>query len=146
MRRRMFLRGAGGVAVALPLLESLVGRRGTARAAEPGSKRLVVFFTCNGVNLESFFPQTPGPLTMESLMGSALEPLAGYRDRLLVPRGLHMVPKGWGTTPAPRATTTPWAWVTSSLRSRSIRTRCTRPASPSINSRPRSSITTAGRR
>ncbi|MCY1013560.1 DUF1552 domain-containing protein [Nannocystis pusilla] len=95
----MFLRGAGGVAVGLPLLESLVGRRGTARAAGPGSKRLVVFFTCNGVNLESFFPQTPGPLTMESLMGSALEPLAGYRDRLLVPRGLHMVPKGWGHDP-----------------------------------------------
>ena len=95
----MFLRGAGGVAVALPCLESLLWRRGTARAAEPGGKRLVVFFTCNGVDMESFFPQAPGPVTVESLTGTALEPLAAYRDRLLIPRGLHMVPKGWGHDP-----------------------------------------------
>ncbi|WAS91599.1 DUF1552 domain-containing protein [Nannocystis punicea] len=99
MRRRMFLRGAGGVAVALPFLESLFGRRGTARAAGPGGNRLVVFFTCNGVNLETFFPQAPGPLTVDSLMGSALEPLTAYREKLLIPRGLHMVPKGWGHDP-----------------------------------------------
>ncbi|MBZ5711910.1 DUF1552 domain-containing protein [Nannocystis pusilla] len=94
----MFLRGAGGVAVALPFLESL-RRRGAARAAGPGGARLVVFFTCNGVNVESFFPATPGPLTEASLMESALQPLTAYADKLLVPRGMHMVPKGWGHDP-----------------------------------------------
>jgi hypothetical protein len=98
MRRRNFLRGACGVAVALPFLESLGWRRfiKTARAAEPGGKRLVVFFMCNGVNMETFFPAAPGPLTAASLMGTSIEPLADYAGKLLIPRGMHMVPKGWG--------------------------------------------------
>jgi hypothetical protein len=100
MRRRMFLRGACGAAVALPFLESLNWRRfKTARAAEPGGKRLVVFFTCNGVNMDLFFPKTPGALTASSLAGTTLEPLAGHAGRLLIPRGMHMVPKGWGQDP-----------------------------------------------
>lgn len=101
MRRRMFLRGACGVAVALPFLESLNWRRfiKTAHAAEPGGKRLVVFFTCNGVNMDTFFPGANGSISAASLMGTAIEPLSGYANRLLIPRGIHMVPKGWGQDP-----------------------------------------------
>ena len=49
LTRRFFLRGAGGIAVGLPFLETLVPR--SARAA-PGdvAKRFVAFFECNGCN------------------------------------------------------------------------------------------------
>ena len=86
MRRRMFLRGAFGAAVALPVLESLHWRRfiKTARAAEPGAKRLVVFFMCNGVNMETFFPNSFGALDAGKLAGTALEPLGPYAGKLLI--------------------------------------------------------------
>lgn len=101
MRRRMFLRGAFGAAVALPVLESLHWRRfiKTARAAEPGAKRLVVFFMCNGVNMGTFFPAAPGALDAAKLTGTALEPLGPHAGKLLIARGMHMVPKGWGQDP-----------------------------------------------
>lgn len=100
MRRRTFLRGACGVAVALPLLESLHWRRftPTAKAAGPGSKRMLVFFTCNGANLETFFPTTDyGAITAASLPDScALSPLRDHASRLLIPRGIYMAPRGFG--------------------------------------------------
>jgi hypothetical protein len=98
MRRRQFLRGLGGVMVSLPLLEALAPRR--AKAAPP-PKRLAVFFCCNGVNMEQFWPTTPyGPLTAASLTGTGMEPLASYASKLIVPRGLHLVPRGWGRDPS----------------------------------------------
>jgi len=100
MRRRTFLRGAGGVAVALPLLESLGWRRftGTASAAMGTQRRLLVFFTCNGANLETFYPATDyGPLTAQSFPDScALSPLRDHASRLLIPRGIYMAPRGFG--------------------------------------------------
>ena len=99
MKRRTFLRGAGGVAVALPLLESLHWRRfmSTARAAGDPQKRLLVFFTCNGANLQSFYPTTGyGALTAESFPDScALSPLRDHASRLLIPRGIYMAPRGF---------------------------------------------------
>ncbi|HKU43366.1 MAG TPA: DUF1552 domain-containing protein, partial [Polyangiales bacterium] len=98
MQRRQFLRGVGGVLVALPFLESFAPRR--ARAADP-PKRLAVFFSCNGVNMEKFWPKTPyGPLTAASLAGTGMAPLADYASKILVPRGIHLVPRGWGRDPA----------------------------------------------
>ena len=100
MKRRTFLRGAGGVAVALPLLESLHWRRfmSTARAAGDPQKRLLVFFSCNGANLETFYPTSGyGPLTAASLPDScALSPLQAHAHRLLIPRGIYMAPRGFG--------------------------------------------------
>ena len=100
MRRRTFLRGACGVAVALPLLESLHWRRfmSTAKAAGAPQKRLLVYFTCNGANLATFFPTTPyGALTADSLPDScALAPLRDHASRLLIPRGIYMAPRGFG--------------------------------------------------
>jgi hypothetical protein len=94
MKRRQFLRGLAGLGVALPFLESFAPRK--VRAAD-APKRLAVFFCCNGVNMEKFWPTTPyGPLTAASLMGTGLEPLASYASKISVPRGIHLVPRGWG--------------------------------------------------
>ena len=98
MHRRRFLRGLGGVMVALPFLETFELRK--AKAADP-PKRLAIFFCCNGVNMEKFWPATPyGPLTAASLTGTGMAPLADYASKLLVPRGIHLVPRGWGRDPA----------------------------------------------
>jgi hypothetical protein len=100
VNRRSFLRGLGGIAVGLPLLESLGARSGRA-APITYPKRLVVFFTCNGAHLDRFFPKTPyGALTAESFAGS-LKPLASFKDKLLIPRGLHMVPRGFNRDGTP---------------------------------------------
>jgi hypothetical protein len=100
MFRRNFLRGAGGVAVGLPFLESLAPRR--ARAADASiPRRFVAFFECNGVDMTRFFPNSPyGALTEASLAGTALEPLAAHVSKMLVPRGIHMVPRGFGWDPS----------------------------------------------
>jgi len=98
MNRRHFLRGLGGAAVALPFLESFAPR--TARAADP-PKRLAIFFCCNGINPGKFWPVTGyGPLTAASFAGTSLAPLSDYAPKLLMPRGIHLVPRGWGRDPA----------------------------------------------
>mgnify|MGYP001187260450 CR=1 FL=1 len=102
LSRRMVLRGLGGVAVGLPLLESLLPKRAWAQAAT-APKRVVVFFQCNGANMQKFFPVTPyGALSAASLQGTSLQPLTPYVQKLLIPRGMHKVPKGFnlgGQTP-----------------------------------------------
>ena len=96
--RRRFLRGLAGTCVALPFLESFAPRK--IQAADV-PKRLAVFFCCNGVNMEEFWPKTAyGPLTAASLMGTGMEPLASYATKLIVPRGIHLVPRGFGRDPA----------------------------------------------
>jgi hypothetical protein len=80
----------------LPFLASLRGREAHA-FPDPSKKRFVAFFQANGIDISRFWPSVPyGQLTAESLSGSALEPLAGFSDRLLIPRGVHMVPFGDG--------------------------------------------------
>ena len=54
LRRRAFLRGVGGVMVGLPFLESLAPKAHAQAAA--GIKRFGVFFCCNGVNMNQWFP------------------------------------------------------------------------------------------
>lgn len=99
MRRRQFLRGLGGVSVGLPFLETFAPR--TARAQTTATpKRLAIFFNCNGVNMQKWFPTTAyGALTPASFMGTGLEPLASYAPKILLPRGLHQVPRGFGRDP-----------------------------------------------
>jgi hypothetical protein len=80
--------------VGLPFLEALVPRQAGAQAA--AVKRFGVFFACNGVNMERWFPTTEaGALTAASLMGTANEPLVPFVDKLLIPRGVHMTPRGF---------------------------------------------------
>lgn len=93
--RRAVLRGGAGVTFGLPLLESLAGKK--ALAATP--RRLAILFECNGVNMSRFWPKSQGPLTAESMLGTALEPLVPHASRVLVPRGLDMFP-GRGLSPS----------------------------------------------
>lgn len=93
--RRRFLRGFGGAIVSLPFLETFAPR--SAAAQEAAIKRFGVFFCCNGVNLERWFPKgSYGALSESSLVGTANEALAPFRQKLLFPRGLHMSPRGYG--------------------------------------------------
>jgi hypothetical protein len=94
LRRRRFLQGFGGTMVGLPFLEALAPKKADAQAATV--KRFGVFFACNGVNMDKWFPTTPaGALTAASLMGTANEPLIPYVSKLLIPRGIHMTPRGF---------------------------------------------------
>jgi len=88
MKRRIFLRGAGGVAVAAPFLGSLGAK--TAKAAVAAPTRLVVFFTHNGCLTNRWFPQKEdGPLSASDLEGTYLSVLSDVVDRLLIPRGFR---------------------------------------------------------
>jgi len=99
MFRRHFLRGASGAAVALPFLESLTPR--TARAAAPDPRRFIAFFQCNGVNMDRFFPTSDyGRIEAAGLAGTALEPLSAFASRMLIPRGIHMAPRGFNRDPS----------------------------------------------
>lgn len=84
--RRTFLRGAGQVAIALPVLEAMLPR--TARAAGPPPRRLVLWFTANGTVPDQW---TPGP---NFALGPILAPLAAHKPRILALSGLAMHSSG----------------------------------------------------
>lgn len=96
MNRRRFLKGIGGVLLATPVLSSIGAPK--MRAQPPTDpKRLITLFQPNGVNLAQFFPTvTSGEITQASMVGRGVEPLSAFRTRLLIPRGLHMSPRGYG--------------------------------------------------
>lgn len=92
IQRRSFLRGAGGAALALPLLH--LGRQRTLHA-EPGVAedgfplRFIVFFHPNGVWPPSWWPGgTPTENAWE--LSPSLQPLAPFKDRLLILDGIDM--------------------------------------------------------
>lgn len=86
--RRSFLRGAAGVSVALPFLESLPHRSAWAAGEEPA----FALFMCasGGVVGESFFPPAHGPLTSEGVgtADKATSELARHADKLLFVSGV----------------------------------------------------------
>ena len=88
LNRRAFLRGAAGVSVALPFLESLPERSAWAAGEEP----IFSLFICTacGVVPEQFFPDSTGPLTREGLAaaGKATSELAVQADDLLFLSGI----------------------------------------------------------
>jgi hypothetical protein len=86
INRRIFLRGAGGLAIAAPFLSSLNEARGQS-ASDP--KRLVIYYTHNGCLTDRWFPKVQnGPLTAADLTGT-LAPLADHASKLLLPRGFR---------------------------------------------------------
>jgi len=96
--RRRFLRGLGTLAVGLPFLEALAPRGASAQSTT--IKRFCVFFCCNGVNMQNWFPTGDfGPLTSANFTGTTNEPIAGFASRMTFPRGIHMSPRGWGMDP-----------------------------------------------
>lgn len=90
--RRAFLRGAAGVTVALPFLESLPERSAWAATSPP----VFGLFMCGvgGVVGSSFFPSAPGPLTQAGLAaaGKATSQLATHADNLLLVSGVRWLP------------------------------------------------------
>jgi hypothetical protein len=95
MNRRMFLRGAGGVMLGLPLLEGLGERK--AFADPPTHPRFAVFVRqANGVvqqwdrEPERFWPRATGALTTASMTAEpdkATSELKDYASKLILVRG-----------------------------------------------------------
>jgi uncharacterized protein DUF1552 len=87
--RRTFLRGIGAT-LALPLLDGMIPAFATrAQAAVRGTRRFAVAYVPNGIQMERWTPAATGAgfdLT------PTLEPLAPFRDRLMVVSGLANKP------------------------------------------------------
>jgi hypothetical protein len=90
MSRRKLLRGAGGIAIALPFLDAMSPRR--ARAAEEGGpKRLLTYFTENGVVEREWFPQGD---VKNFTFGQILQPLEAWKSNLILFDGIDTVCDG----------------------------------------------------
>lgn len=100
MKRRWFLKGALGATLGLPFLESLAPREAAAQSAD--NRRLIVFFCCNGVDMDRWWPNVNyGPITQASFAPDrGLAPLAPWASKLCIPRGMHMSPRGFGWDPS----------------------------------------------
>jgi hypothetical protein len=101
MKRRHFLRGLGGAAVAAPFLSSVAERAARAQATPVEvPKRLIVLFSHYGCLTNRWFPaKSHGPLTAQDYMGTTLKPLAEFSDKLLMPRGIRAMNEwSWGGT------------------------------------------------
>jgi Protein of unknown function (DUF1552) len=83
LSRRTLLRGAGGIAVALPFLDAMTRPRRTQAAGV--AKRFIVFFSANGTIMDSW---APGGGETDFTFSPILAPLTAHRDRLLILRGL----------------------------------------------------------
>ena len=88
LKRRTFLRGAGGIAVALPFLDAMVSKA----APEDGPcPRFVVFFSANGTIHERWQPvgtQADFLLDDPADPNRILAPLESFKDQLIVIEGL----------------------------------------------------------
>jgi hypothetical protein len=87
--RRALLRGAGGVAIALPFLDAMTPRR--ARAAGAPVKRLLTNFTENGVVEREWFPQGT---VKDFTFGQILQPLEPWKKNLILFDGIDTVCDG----------------------------------------------------
>lgn len=85
--RREFARLITGACAALPLLDSLDA--GAQEAPSSGPKRLILLFNPNGTIPEAFWPG-PGATEAQFTLGPILEPLADFKDRMLLLRGLDI--------------------------------------------------------
>ena len=83
--RRIFLRGAAGAGLALPLLNDFVTGRASAAGSAPFPKRLVILFSPNGTNQADFFG-TGDAKTLT--LGPILQPLASHKNDLIVVDGI----------------------------------------------------------
>jgi hypothetical protein len=89
--RRALLRGAGGVAVALPFLECMLPRQARAATAATAPRRMLNFFTENGVVESNWYPSgTEKAWTMPV----SLAPLMPFQSNLIVFQGLDHTAAG----------------------------------------------------
>jgi hypothetical protein len=78
--RRRFIKGAGGVSIALPLFESLPLQGATKKADKP-VKRFVCLSNNYGIYAKSFFPEKGGK---DYEISETLKPLEPHRDQFTV--------------------------------------------------------------
>ena len=89
--RRDFLRDLGLSAAALPFVAGLPSLQAADAVAR--RQRLIVVFSPNGTLPPHFWQDKPGPL---GDLKAILEPLAGFKDRMLMLKGLHNRIRGDG--------------------------------------------------
>jgi hypothetical protein len=95
LSRRAMLRGAGGIAISLPLLD-VMGGRGARAAGTPPPKRFVVFFTPDGSIHENWVPTgTETAFTLSRI----LAPLEAHKQRLVIVDGVENKVGGYGARP-----------------------------------------------
>ncbi len=92
--RRTVLRGAGGVALALPWLEIM--QAGPARAALP-PKRMLSYFFANGVIPKDYTCQGS---ELDFTLSKSLAPLERHKQHMIVTHGIGMSCKGFAHTDA----------------------------------------------
>jgi hypothetical protein len=104
MNRRMVLRGAGGLMLGLPLLETFMPRKASAQTAARSPFVLIVVgdngVVQAGVTLggtgepEKFWPTATGTLTKDKMLADKATRSSGelsdYADRLLVVKGINL--------------------------------------------------------
>ena len=104
MNRRMVLRGAGGLMLGLPLLETFMPRKASAQTAARSPFVLLVVgdngVVQAGVSLsvssepEKFWPTATGALTNASMTADkatrSTDELAAYADKLLIVKGINL--------------------------------------------------------
>lgn len=87
LSRRAVLRGLGGTAIALPLLDAMRGHSASAKGLEH-PKRLIVMYTPNGTIPKNFWPEgNEDNFTLSPI----LTPLEAHKQDLLVLRGIDML-------------------------------------------------------
>ena len=89
LSRRTLLRGAGGVGIALPLLDAMWGRKASAQMMVP--RRLFIMLNQNGVVPGTWFP-TGGEKDFQ--LGSALAAFQPLREHLIIPDGITKMERG----------------------------------------------------
>ena len=87
LSRRALLRGLGGTALALPLLDAMRGSGAYAQAAKP-PKRLLVWYTPNGTVPSNFWPSGG---ERDFTLSPILSPLERHREQLLIVKGVDML-------------------------------------------------------
>lgn len=88
LARRTFLRGLG-TTIALPLLDSMVPAFASAASVKKSPLRAAFVYFPNGVQMESWAPQTEGPsAALPDVLPRVLEPLAAHRKDVSVLAGL----------------------------------------------------------
>jgi hypothetical protein len=86
--RRTFLRGAGA-SIALPVLDAMFPALASVTAHMEKPRRFSIVYTPNGMNMAHWTPKVTGKAFE---LSRALEPLAEYRDKMLVLSGLSNTP------------------------------------------------------
>lgn len=84
--RRQFAQALAGACAALPLLESVSRAQ---EAGPSGPKRLILLYNPNGTIPEAFWPGA-GATEAAFELGPILEPLADFKSRMLLLRGLDI--------------------------------------------------------